>query len=78
VAYYIIAHAAKFVPAGSVRIQSNRTQNIESVAFLTPKGDTILILLNNGTANGSLNIGHRNQWFDLALKAGDVATIVFK
>ncbi len=49
VAYYIIAHAAKFVPPGSVRVQSNRTRNIESVAFLTPKGDTILILLNNGT-----------------------------
>ena len=78
VAYYIIAHAAKFVPAGSVRVQSNRTRNIESVAFLTPKGDTILILLNNGTVMDQLNIGHRNQWFDLALKAGDVATIVFK
>jgi glucosylceramidase len=78
VAYYIIAHAAKFVPQGSVRIQSNRTQNIESVAFLTPKGSTILILLNNGTAMDRLNIGHKNQWFDLALKAGDVATIVFK
>ena len=78
VAYYIIAHAAKFVPPGSVRIQSNRTRNIESVAFLTPKGDTILILLNNGTVIDRLNIGHQNQWFDLALKAGDVATIVFK
>jgi len=78
VAYYIIAHAAKFVPPGSVRVQSNRTRNIESVAFLTPKGDTILILLNNGTVMDQLNIGHRNQWFDLALKAGDVATIVFK
>ncbi len=78
VAYYIIAHAAKFVPPGSVRIQSNRTRNIESVAFLTPKGDTILILLNNGTVTDRLNIGHQNQWFDLALKAGDVATIVFK
>lgn len=78
VAYYIIAHAAKFVPPGSVRVQSNRTRNIESVAFLTPKGDTILILLNNGTVMDQLNIGHRNQWFDLALKAGDVATIMFK
>jgi glucosylceramidase len=78
VAYYIIAHAAKFVPAGSLRVQSNRTRNIETVAFLTPKGDTILILLNNGTVMDQLNIGHRNQWFDLALKAGDVATIVFK
>ena len=78
VAYYIIAHAAKFVPPGSVRVQSNSTQNIESVAFLTPKGSTILILLNNGTVVDSLNIGYKKQWGNLSLKAGAVATIVFK
>ncbi len=78
VAYYIIAHAAKFVPPGSVRIQSNSTQNIESVAFLTPEGSTILILLNNGTAKDSLYIGYKKQWANLTLKAGSVATVVFK
>lgn len=78
VAYYIIAHAAKFVPPGSVRIQSNSTQNIESVAFLTPEGSTILILLNNGTAKDRFYIGHNKQWAYLTLKAGSVATIVFK
>ncbi|MBA4259970.1 MAG: glucosylceramidase [Chitinophaga sp.] len=78
VAYYIIAHAAKFVPPGSVRIQSNSTQNIESVAFLTPEGSTILILLNNGTAEDSFYIGYNQQWANLTLKAGSVATIVFK
>lgn len=78
VAYYIIAHAAKFVPPGSVRVQSNSTQNIESVAFLTPKGSTILILLNNGTAMNSLNIDYNKKWMNLSLKAGSVATIVFK
>jgi glucosylceramidase len=78
VAYYIIAHAAKFVPPGSVRIHSNSTQNFESVAFLTPEGSTILILLNNGTALDSLNIGYSKQWVNLSLKAGSVATIVFK
>jgi len=78
VAYHIIAHAAKFVPPGSVRIHSNSTQNFESVAFLTPEGSTILILLNNGTALDSLNIGYSKQWVNLSLKAGSVATIVFK
>jgi len=66
------------VPPGSVRVQSNSTQNIESVAFLTPKGSTILILLNNGTVVDSLNIGYKKQWGNLSLKAGAVATIVFK
>jgi glucosylceramidase len=78
VAYYIIAHAAKFVPPGSVRIQSNSTQNFESVAFLTPVGSTILILLNNGTTKDSLYIGYNKQWANLTLNAGAVATVVFK
>jgi len=78
VAYYIIAHAAKFVPPGSVRVQSNSTKNFESVAFLTPKGNTILILLNNGAALDSLNIVLNKQWVNLSLKAGSVASIVFK
>jgi len=78
VAYYIIAHAAKFVPPGSVRIHSNSTKNVESVAFLTPKGNTILILLNNGAAIESLNIAKNKQWVNLTLNAGSVATIVFK
>jgi len=78
VAYYIIAHAAKFVPPGSVRVQSNSMPNIESVAFLTPKGDTILILLNNGTVMDKVNIGYSKQWFSLSLNAGAVATIMFK
>lgn len=78
VAYFIIAHAAKFVPQGSVRVQSNSTPNFESVAFLTPEGSTILILLNNGSAMDRVNIGYRKQWVDLSLNAGAVATIVFK
>lgn len=78
VAYYIIAHASKFVPPGSVRVQSNSTQNIESVAFLTPKGSTILILLNNGAATESLTIVYKKQGVDLTVKAGSVASIIFK
>lgn len=78
VAYYIIAHASKFVPPGSVRVQSNSNQNIESVAFLTPKGSTILILLNNGAATENLTIVYKKQGVDLTVKAGYVASIIFK
>ena len=38
VAYYIVAHAAKFVPAGSVRIGSPIVSNLQTVAFKTPAG----------------------------------------
>lgn len=78
VAYYIIAHAAKFVPPGSVRIQSIHNTPFESVAFLTPEGNTSLILLNNGNHDSPINIHHHSGWVTLFLKAGAVATIVFK
>ena len=78
VAYYIIAHAAKFVPPGSVRINSNNSGNLYSVAFLTPKGHTILILLNNGDAKSQVSIQWNQQWVNTQLNGGDMASIVFK
>jgi glucosylceramidase len=41
VAYYIIAHASKFVPAGSVRIGSAISGNLYNVAFKTPAGKKV-------------------------------------
>ena len=46
VAYYIIAHATKVVPAGSVRIDSVSTQDIRHVAYQRPDGRYALILQN--------------------------------
>ncbi len=37
-AYYIIAHASKFVEPGSVRIDSNIFEGLHNVAFLRPDG----------------------------------------
>ncbi len=76
VAYYIIAHAAKFVPAGSVRIGSGVTANINSVAFLTPDGKKIIILVNNGSGEESVNIRLNGRWIKSQMKSGTVATFV--
>src|SRR5690606_15401790 len=46
VSYYIIAHASKFVPPGSVRVQSNIVNNLHNIAYLIPVGKTVLIVLN--------------------------------
>ncbi|WP_053424658.1 glycoside hydrolase family 30 beta sandwich domain-containing protein [Rheinheimera sp. KL1] len=46
VAYYIIAHATKVVPQGSVRIDSVSTQDIRHVAYLRPDGRYALIVQN--------------------------------
>ncbi|MGB7200242.1 MAG: glycoside hydrolase family 30 beta sandwich domain-containing protein, partial [Acidobacteriaceae bacterium] len=43
VAYYVIAQASKFVPAGSVRVDSNDVEQLANVAFRTPDGKMVLI-----------------------------------
>jgi glucosylceramidase len=48
VAYYIVAHVSKFVPAGSRRIESNILNSLQNVAFLRPDGKRVLIIYNEG------------------------------
>lgn len=77
VAYYIIAHASKFVPAGSVRISSNITGNLNNVAFKTPQGKYVLIVENDGITSATFTIRHNGQWVAATLQAGGVGTYVW-
>jgi glucosylceramidase len=77
VAYYIIAHAAKFVPAGSERIASNHSGSLYSVAFKTPAGKKVLIVLNDGTATQNFSIAYKSRYVPAQLAAGSVATFVW-
>lgn len=77
VGYYIIAHASKFVPAGSVRITSNLTTNLQNVAFQTPDGKKVLIVLNDGTTAVDFNIKQNGKIAAANLPAGTVATYVW-
>ena len=74
VAYYIIAHASKFVPAGSIRISSTMNGNLNNVAFKTPTGKKVLIVENDGTVNESFNIKFNGKWITTSLDAGSVGT----
>ncbi|MBK6938338.1 MAG: glucosylceramidase [Chitinophagaceae bacterium] len=77
VSYYIIAHASKFVPAGSVRIASTITLTLPNVAFVTPAGKKVLIILNDGTGPESFNIKFKTKWTVAALAAGSVGTFIW-
>ena len=59
VAYYIIAHASKFVPAGSKRILSNNP-GLPNVAFVRPDGKKALIVLNEGANDQAFSIKYKN------------------
>lgn len=74
VGYYIIAHASKFVPPGSVRIESNNAAGIFNAAFKTPDGRKVLIVVNDGSAATSFNIRYKGKTAVAFLDAGAVAT----
>ncbi|MBV9961460.1 MAG: glucosylceramidase, partial [Parafilimonas sp.] len=75
--YYIIAHAAKFVPAGSVRIASTNISGLTSVAFKTPQGKKVLIALNEGISATSFNIQYQNRSAFITLAPKAAATYVW-
>ncbi|SNR67789.1 glycoside hydrolase family 30 beta sandwich domain-containing protein [Flavobacterium sp. ov086] len=77
VGYYIIGHASKFVPEGSVRIGSNISNNLYNVAFRTPTGQIVLIVENDGTSTESFNVKYNQKQISTTLNAGAVATYVW-
>ncbi len=76
-AYYIIAHAAKHVRPGSVRIASDIPGSLPNVAFTTPAGKTVLIVLNTSSASTRFSVTWKNQQLPLVLPAGATATYVW-
>ncbi|MEA9415726.1 glycoside hydrolase family 30 protein [Flavobacterium sp. PL02] len=78
VAYYIIAHASKFVPVGSIRISSNISGNLQNVAFITPTGKKVLIVENDGDTSEIFNIKFNGKWVTTSLDGGSVGTYTWK
>lgn len=78
VAYYVIAHAAKFVRPGSVRIYSDEHPALPNAAFLTPSGDIVLIALNDGAESLSFAIQFKGKNATATLPASSVATYVWR
>jgi glucosylceramidase len=75
-AYYIIAHASKFVRPGSVRIGSNSDEALPNVAFHTHTNQVVLIVLNNTDTKRAFTIDYKNRRIHPTLDAGAVATYV--
>jgi glucosylceramidase len=76
VAYYIIAHISKFVPPGSVRVGSNIAGTLQNVAFKTPSGEKILIVMNDSPDASSFNINFNGKAAPASLPAAAVGTFV--
>jgi glucosylceramidase len=77
VGYYIVAHASKFVPVGSIRIATNTVPNLNNVAFKVPSGKIVLLVENDGASAGIFNIRFNGKWVTTSLEAGAVGTYIF-
>ena len=77
VGYYIVAHASKFVPAGSIRIASNLSGNLNNVAFRTPSGQKVLIVENDGNNTEIFNIKFNGKWATTSLESGSVGSYIW-
>lgn len=77
VAYYIIAHASKFVPVNSRRIASTQTQYLSTAAFRTPQGKTVLIVHNNNKDIENFNIKFAGKVATVNIPGQSAATYIF-
>ena len=82
VGFYIVGHASRFVPPGSVRVASTLSgttgaTSLFHVAYRTPPGRYVLITLNDGNAPQRFNISRRGKSATHTLGVGEVATYVW-
>jgi len=56
VAYYLIAHIAKFIPPGSLRVESDQDAALPNAAFVTPDGQIVVIAVNTDDAPRRLTL----------------------
>jgi len=76
-AYYIIAHASKFVRPGSFRIASTIPAELPNVAFKNTNGKKVLIVLNEGNVLRVFKIRFAGKEAVSYLQAGAVGTYVW-
>jgi glucosylceramidase len=60
-----------------VRIGSNNSGDLQTVAFKTPDGKKVLIVENDGSVGTMFNIRFNNKWAMTFLLSGGVGTYVW-
>jgi glucosylceramidase len=82
VGYYIVGHASRFVPPGSVRVKSTLSSitgasGLAQVAYRTPAGRYVVVAVNDGSAAQRFNIVYAGKTATHTLGAGEAATYVW-
>ena len=77
VGYYIVGHASKFVPPGSVRINSSIVGGLVTAAFERPDKKKVLIVLNDNGSAQTFNLKFKDKWVSPTIPGNSVATFVW-
>lgn len=77
-AYYIIAHASKFVTPGSVRIASNQGDDILNVAYNTPDDKTVILLQNKKNESVVIELNKEDEKLIITMGAKEITTLVWE
>lgn len=78
VSYYIIAQASKFVRPGSLRVASTVADKLHNVAFVTPEGKTVLIVVNEEPVEKKFVMKSNNKKAIVLIPASAVATYTWE
>ncbi len=73
--YYLMAHAARFIRPGSVRVHSSEADQLPNVACLTPDSRMVMVIMNDADGARRFRVQHRGAYATLELGKGDVATL---
>jgi glucosylceramidase len=73
--YYLMAHAARFIRPGSVRVHSSEVDPLPNVACLTPDSRMVMVVMNDADGAKRFRVQHQGAWATLELGAGEVATL---
>lgn len=76
-AYYMTAHAARYVRPGSVRVSSNEVEGIANVAFRTPGGKLVLVAINTSKEVRQFAVRSGGRLFATSLAPGSVGTYLW-
>jgi glucosylceramidase len=72
--YYLMAHSARFIRPGALRVQSSEVERLPNVTCLTPQARLVMVVLNDGDSARRFRVRHRGACATLELGPGDVAT----
>ena len=73
--YYLMAHSARFIRPGAVRVHSSEVDRLPNVTCLTPDSRLVMVVMNDADGARRFRVQHRGAYATLELGTGDVATL---